>query len=95
MIPLRAVSAPDNHHIRNDDTRYAQKGTALGEDGSSLIMVAGAGFGRYLPFGPEVTLVLPSLRGVRENEVVPTALAEMCYLSSIVRARPETTSITP
>jgi DNA invertase Pin-like site-specific DNA recombinase len=30
--------------IRNVGTRYAQKRTALGEDGSSLIMVAGAGF---------------------------------------------------
>ncbi len=30
--------------LRNDDTRYAQKRTALGQDGSSLIMVAGAGF---------------------------------------------------
>ena len=28
--------------LRNDDTRYAQKRTALGKDGSSLIMVAGA-----------------------------------------------------
>ena len=30
--------------LRNDDTRYAQKRTAPAEGGSSLIMVAGAGF---------------------------------------------------
>jgi len=37
-------SGKSSLRLRNDDTRYAQKRTAPGEDGSSLIMVAGAGF---------------------------------------------------
>jgi len=57
-------------------------------------VVAGAGFGQHLPFMPEVTLVLPSLRGVRENDVVPTALARMYYLRSFVSAQSETTPLT-
>jgi hypothetical protein len=56
-------------------------------------VVAGAGFGQHLPFRPEVTLVLPSLRGVRESDVVSTALARMYYLRSAVSAQSGSTPL--
>ena len=57
--------------------------------GKSTKLVAEAGFARHLPFGPEVTLVLPSLRGVREGDVIPTALAGMHYLHRALPGRSE------
>ena len=60
---------------------------------SSLIMVAGAGFERHLPFATEVTLVLPSMRGVREGNLVPAALAGMYYVDTALPRQSEASLI--
>ncbi len=60
-----------------------KKTPASAETGVRIGMVAGAGFGRHLPFTPEVTFILPSLRGTREGDVVPAALAQMHYVQDI------------
>jgi len=70
------------------------RGLLQGPQPTITDVVAGAGFGQHLPFMPEVTLVLPSLRGVRGTDVVPTALAGMYYLRSAVSAQSGTTPLT-
>jgi hypothetical protein len=64
-------AAESSLRLRNESARYAQKRTALGEDGSSLIMVAGAGFvpdsySRSLPLVGARWLYAPAKQGARE-----------------------------
>ena len=60
---------------RSRPPRAQKKTPASEEAGARIGLVAGEGFWRYLPVESQVTVQLPPLRGVREEDLVPTALA--------------------